>query len=219
MVGRVVLASICVYLPLGRLSDVRKERGGALNTIEFSTRDRILAAGRSVAQARGYGGLSFRDLAADVGIKAASVYHYFPSKAELGAALARRYWEDAEEGLGMLASQASDPLDALSRYPEVFRAALIADNRMCMCSFMAAEYDELPELVRAEVRTFADVNVAWLATTLQSAGVVDAAGSESRARAIYAAIVGAQLIARSQCDVTVYDSLIAGYRDAGLLPA
>lgn len=190
-----------------------------MNKVELGTRDRILAAGRSVAQARGYGGLSFRDLAADVGIKAASVYHYFPSKAELGAALARRYWEDAEAGLAALASQASDPLNALSRYPEVFRAALIADNRMCMCSFMAAEYDELPELVRAEVRTFADVNVAWLATTLRSAGVVDAGSSEARARAIYAAVAGAQLIARSHADVSVYDSLIAGYREAGLLPS
>lgn len=88
-----------------------------------------------------------------------------------------------------------------------------------MCSFMAAEYDELPELVRAEVRTFADVNVAWLATTLQNAGVADAASSETRSRAIYAAIAGAQLIARSHSDVSVYDSLIASYREAGLLPA
>lgn len=189
-----------------------------MTTVELSTRDKILATGRSVAQARGYGGLSFRDLAAEVGIKAASVYHYFPSKAELGAALARRYWEDAEAGLAALTSQASDPLEALSRYPDLFREALVEDNRMCMCSFMAAEYDELPELVRTEVCAFADVNVTWLASILQNAGVVDAGSSESRARAIYAAIAGAQLIARSHSDVAVYDSLIAGYREAGLLP-
>jgi TetR/AcrR family transcriptional regulator, transcriptional repressor for nem operon len=109
-------------------------------------------------------------------------------------------------------------LEALSRYPEVFRAALVADNRMCMCSFMAAEYAELPELVRTEVRTFARVNVAWLAIALQNAGVVDSSTSEARARAIDAAIAGAQLIARSHSDVSVYDSLIAGYRDAGLPP-
>ena len=115
-----------------------------MNTVELTTRDRILASARSVAQARGYGGLSFRDLAADVGIKAASVYHYFPSKAELGAALARRYWEDAAAALESLSSQSSDPLEALSRYPGMFREALISENRICMCSFMAAEYDELP---------------------------------------------------------------------------
>jgi TetR/AcrR family transcriptional repressor of nem operon len=190
-----------------------------MDTVERTTRDRILASGRRVAQARGYGGLSFRDLAADVGIKAASVYHYFPSKAGLGAALARRYWEDAAAALDSLSSQSSGPLEALSRYPDVFREALVAGNRMCMCSFMAAEYDELPDLVRAEVQTFADVNVAWLATTLETAAIVAPGGGESRGRAIYAAIAGAQLVARGRSDVQLYDSLIAGYRDAGLLPA
>ena len=190
-----------------------------MNTVEMTTRDRILASARSVAQARGYGGLSFRDLAADVGIKAASVYHYFPSKADLGAALASRYWQDAATALESLSAQSSDPLDALSRYPGMFREALIAGNRMCMCSFMAAEYDDLPDLVRKEVQTFADVNVAWLATTLENAMVVAPSDGESRARAIYAAIAGAQLIARSRSDVSLYDSLIDSYRKAGLLPA
>jgi TetR/AcrR family transcriptional repressor of nem operon len=101
----------------------------------------------------------------------------------------------------------------------MFREALIADNRMCMCSFMAAEYDDLPDLVRKEVQSFADVNVAWLATTLERASVVAPGDGESRGRAIYAAIAGAQLIARSRSDVSLYDSLIDSYRCAGLLPA
>lgn len=190
-----------------------------MNTIELTTRDRILVSARRVAQARGYGGLSFRDLAADVGIKAASIYHYFPSKAELGAAVAGQYWHDAATALESLSVQNSDPLEALTRYPAMFREALIAGNRMCMCSFMAAEYDDLPDLVRREVQKFADVNVAWLATTLENAAVVAPGAGERRGRAIYAAIAGAQLIARSRADVSLYDSLVASYRDAGLLPA
>jgi AcrR family transcriptional regulator len=59
-----------------------------------NSKEAILAAARQAAQSRGYSGLNFRDLAAQVGIKAASIYHRFPSKADLGAAVARRYWED-----------------------------------------------------------------------------------------------------------------------------
>ena len=59
----------------------------------------------------------------------------------------------------------------------------------------------------------------WLATTLKDAAVVAPTESELRGRAIYAAIAGAQLVARSRSDVSLYDSLIAGYRAAGLLPA
>ena len=90
---------------------------------------------------------------------------------------------------------------------------------MCLCSFMAAEYDDLPEAVKQEVQTFADVNVAWLSRLLSAAGVVKSGESEPRARAIFAAVAGAQLMARSCSDISLFDSLIESYRAAGLLPA
>ena len=58
------------------------------------TKDRIMTAARLTVQDRGYGGLSFRELAKDVGIKSASIHHYFPTKGELGSALAARYTSD-----------------------------------------------------------------------------------------------------------------------------
>ena len=189
------------------------------NTEVGNTRERILATARSVAQTRGYGGLSFRDLARDVGIKAASVYHYFPTKAELGAAVAQRYWQDSAAALESLTAEAADPIDALRRYPETFRRALENDNRMCLCSYMAAEYDDLPESVQKEVQVFNDINVAWLSRMLTEGSVVSAADSEARARAIFAAVAGAQLVARSRSDISLYDTLIDSYRAAGLLPA
>ncbi|MBR0643901.1 TetR/AcrR family transcriptional regulator [Plastoroseomonas hellenica] len=184
-----------------------------------SSKEAILAAARRTAQAHGYSGLNFRDLAEEVGIKAASIYYHFPSKADLGAAVARRYWEDTAAGLESILAETSDPIRCLRRYPDVFRKSLEAGNRMCLCSFMAAEYDDLPEAVKQEVQAFADVNVAWLSRVLSAAVVVGAEESEPRARAIFAAIAGAQLIARSRSDISLYDALIDSYRAAGLLPA
>ncbi|MCW5737575.1 MAG: TetR/AcrR family transcriptional regulator [Enhydrobacter sp.] len=184
-----------------------------------SAREAILAAARRTAQAHGYGGLNFRDLAAQVGIKAASIHYHFPSKADLGAAVARRYWEDTAAGLEALLARTANPVRCLQQYPDIFRRSLESGNRMCLCSFMAAEYDDLPEAVKQEVQTFADVNVAWLSAVLSAAAVVGPEESEQRARAIFAAIAGAQLIARSRSDISVYDALIASYRTAGLLPA
>ena len=184
-----------------------------------SSKEAILAAARRTAQAHGYSGLNFRDLADEVGIKAASIHYHFPSKADLGTAVARRYWEDSAAALEVMLSETSDPLICLRRYPDTFRKALENNNRMCLCSFMAAEYDELPEAVKREVQTFADVNVAWLSKVLSAAAIVRAGESEPRARAIFAAVAGAQLIARSRSDISLYDALIDGYRVAGLLPA
>jgi TetR/AcrR family transcriptional regulator, transcriptional repressor for nem operon len=187
--------------------------------MSLSSKEAILAAARRNAQAHGYSGLNFRDLADEVGIKAASIYHHFPSKADLGAAVAKRYWEDTAAELESMLAETSDPFGCLQQYPDIFRKSLEADNRMCLCSFMAAEYDDLPEAVKKEVQTFADVNVAWLSKVLSAAAVVNSGESEQRARAIFAAVAGAQLIARSRSDISLFDSLIDSYRVAGLLPA
>jgi TetR/AcrR family transcriptional repressor of nem operon len=183
-----------------------------------NAREDILAAAKLVAQAHGYAGLNFRDLAQQVGIKAASIYYHFPSKADLAAAVAKRYWQDSAAYLESLSQSSSGPLEALRRYPETFRWALENDNRICLCSFMAAQFDDLPDLVKTEVQAFTDVNIAWLKKTLIAAKVVGPKEAERRARAIYSGIMGAQLMARSRADIAFYDSLIESYRKAGLLP-
>lgn len=183
-----------------------------------SSGDRILATATRMAQAHGYTGLNIRDVAQEVGIKGASIYHHFASKAELAAAVARRYNENAAAALEELSAAAGDPLVSLRRYPETFRRSLESDNRMCLSSFMAAEYDDLPEAVKTEVQGFAEVNVEWLRKCLESSGVVTAERSRERACAIYAAVAGAQLMARGRADIALFDTLIRTYSEVGLLP-
>lgn len=178
--------------------------------------EKILVAATRIAQAHGYGGLNLRALAEQVGIKAASLYHHFPSKADLAAAVARRYAEDSAVVLNMLATEAGEPGLALRRYPETFRRSLENDNRMCLCSFMAAEFDDLPAGVQKEIQAFADVNVAWLASMLEAQGKVEAGQARLRASAIFAAVSGAQLMARGRADIALFDALIDNYRAAGL---
>jgi TetR/AcrR family transcriptional repressor of nem operon len=184
-----------------------------------NSKEAILAAARTIAQAHGYGGLNFRDLAAAVGIKAPSIYHHFPSKAELGAAVAQRYREDSLADLEALSKRSGNPRDALRHYPVSFRKALENGNRLCLCSFMAAEYDDLPDLIKTEIQAFADAHAGWLAKALVEAKLADQPASDQRAKAIFAAIAGAQLMARSRADIALYDGLVDAYRASGLLPA
>ena len=187
-------------------------------TMKENAKEAILTAAREAAMAYGYGGINFRDLAQTVGIKAASINYYFANKAALGGAVAKRYWEDIARDLDAISAAAQNPIAALRRYPDIFRASLERDNRICLSSFMATEYDELPEAVLKEVQSFADVNVAWLSKELTAAKVVKPEESEARARAIYAAVAGAQIVARSRSNISLFDSLIESYRSAGLLP-
>ena len=65
-----------------------------------STADRITAAAERGMREGGFHGFSFRDVAAAVGIKSASVHHHFPTKEDLGAAAARAYADRQMAALG-----------------------------------------------------------------------------------------------------------------------
>jgi TetR/AcrR family transcriptional regulator, transcriptional repressor for nem operon len=182
------------------------------------TKDRIMAAARLTVQDRGYGGLSFRELAKDVGIKSASIHHYFPTKGELGSALAARYTFDFLEYLDGLLAEGLDQRACIQKYTEVFGQTVRNDNRMCLGGIMAAELKEIPEEVRIEVVKFGEANVAWLVKVLSLGQSREGDAIKRQALAIFAAVEGAQLIARSRGDATVYDAIIETYRESALLP-
>jgi TetR/AcrR family transcriptional repressor of nem operon len=181
-------------------------------------RETIMVAAKATVQARGYNALSFRDLAKEVGIKSASVHYHFPTKGDLGAALARRYTEDGAAYLGHLLATSREPTWCMDRYVAIFRSALANDNRMCLCGIMSAELDDLPPEVRTEIDKFADTNVEWLETILKQRKKASKEELKEHAMAIFAAIEGAQLVARGCQDITVFDRTVRAYRTAGLIP-
>lgn len=181
------------------------------------TREQIMATARKMVQARGYNALSFRDLAESVGVKSASVHYHFPTKGDLGAALARRYTEDGMAWLGALLAEGIGYRACLARYVALFRTALEDDNRMCLCGIMAAESEDLPDAVRAEVAGFTNANVDWLTRLLaEHRPGTNGTLARSRGAAIYAAVAGAQLVARGRGDVAVYDAIMGAFGDTGL---
>lgn len=186
--------------------------------MSVNAREAILAAAKTAAQLHGYSGINFRSIGETVGIKNASIYYHFPSKAELGAAVAARYWQDTAKVLDAIREANPDPMRCLALYPSIFRTSLEDGNRLCLSSFMAAEHEDLPEEIRLEVKAYADASVAWLAARLMEAGWGSAEECERRALSIYTAVAGAQLIARTRSDLFLFDALIQDYRDAGLIP-
>jgi TetR/AcrR family transcriptional repressor of nem operon len=182
-------------------------------------REAVMAAAKATVQARGYNALSFRELAKEVGIKSASVHYHFPTKGDLGAALARRYTEDGAAYLEDLLASSGDPAWCMDRYAEIFRSALANDNRMCLCGIMSAELDDLPSEVRTEVDKFSEMNIGWIMRILALAKPdADTQALKDHATAIFAAIEGAQLIARGCQDIAIYDATIRAYRTTGLFP-
>lgn len=183
------------------------------------TKQTILDAARRVVQARGYNALSFRELAKEVGIKSASIHYHFPTKGDLGAALAKRYTEDIAGYLQQLLTESRDPTVMMDAYTAAFRAALENDNRMCLCGILAAEHHDLPAEVRVEVDGFTDANVLWLGKVLAlKQPEADPDALKRQALSVFGAIQGAQLVSRGRNDIAIYDQMIESYRVAGLIP-
>src|ERR1700730_11252261 len=91
-------------------------------SVVSETAERLIDLAEAHICNAGYGRFSLRDLAAEIGIKSASVHHHFPTKATMVAAVARRY------GGRFLAAVARRPNesagDAISVYRLAFREAL-----------------------------------------------------------------------------------------------
>jgi TetR/AcrR family transcriptional repressor of nem operon len=188
------------------------------------TATRILDIAEQLVQVHGFNGFSYADIAAELGIRKASIHHHFPTKADLGARLIGRYRERFAHALRRIESGGADARDMLAQYVRIY-AEVLRDNRMCLCGMLAAEITALPRPLRAALRKFFDENEAWLADLLERArraGELCFAGpARAQARHIISSLEGAMLVARSYGEVRRFDSaasiLLAGL--AGGAPA
>lgn len=86
---------ICSILNIVQYEERRRytEGDGSMNKVVTSAKE-ILKAGRELAEQKGMQAVNMRSVAAACGVAVGSVYYYFPSKAELTAAIVRDIWED-----------------------------------------------------------------------------------------------------------------------------
>jgi TetR/AcrR family transcriptional repressor of nem operon len=111
----------------------------------------------------------------------------------------------------------------LGGYVDVYRDVL-ADQRICLCGMLAAEYQTLPRGMQAAVASFFAMNETWLDRVLEdgrAAGTLAFAGSgRDTARLFMAGLEGALLLARATQDVARFDAtaqaLVASVLPAGV---
>ena len=171
-------------------------------------REQILASAQQLVQQRGFNGFSYADIADEVGIRKASLHHYFPTKADLGKVLIDLYTEGLESELlriGGLHTRADAKLEA---YFAIFRSTLQAD-RMCLGGMLASEALTLDPAVLPGLKHFFTRNIEWLAEVLaagNSQKLFALTGTAAdHARMLLAALQGALLIARATGDHKTFD--------------
>lgn len=165
--------------------------------------EEILDAAETRIREAGYNGFSFRDIAADVGIKSASVHHHFPTKAAMAAAVARRY---TDRFTALLENGDGDIVVLSCR---AFRQSLMTDKRMCLCGVLAAEINDLPPEVATEARRFFQQVMNAIAQGLPQNERADLNNHAAAAR-IVATLEGAMLLAQAFGDISLFDQATVG---------
>ena len=171
----------------------------------MSKKEALLRAAENKVRLGGYDNFSFRELAAEVGIKSASVHYHFPTKADLGAELAHQYTNSFLAVLGdpeSILAKGENPIDA---YTQLFRNALLNDNKMCLCGLLGAQGESLPEKVRVEVKRFFNENLAWLSKAHEANGKSDPAQA---AITTISLLEGAMMISKALNDHSHFDLAI-----------
>jgi TetR/AcrR family transcriptional repressor of nem operon len=178
-------------------------------TSDSDTASAILDVAERLAQTRGFNAFSYADVAAELGLSKPALHYHFASKAELGEALLTRYtarFDDALETIDARELNASDKLEA---YADLY-AQVLAQDRMCLCGMLAADYHTLPEPMRGSVIRFFDRNETWLTGVVdhgRRAGTLQVDGaSKEVAQMIMGALEGAMLVARTYRDPQRFDT-------------
>jgi TetR/AcrR family transcriptional repressor of nem operon len=173
------------------------------------TAELILDSAERLVRVRGYNAFSYADVASELGITKASLHYHFAGKAELGEALITRYSDRFASALEDIDRDLDRPPEKLVAYAELYADAL-RGRRMCLCGMLAADYETLPDPLRAAVVSFFDENEQWLARVLEEGRDEGSLGFEGpldeTARMIISGLEGAMLLARPYGDAGRFQS-------------
>ena len=153
----------------------------------------------------GYNAVSYRDIAAEMGIKSASLHYHFPKKEDLGVALTQRYSDNFAGALQDIDTSKPNPQDRIQAFVDIYSSELKRRGLVCLCAVLGAETDGLPDRVSVEIKNFFDKNVDWLT---QQYKALDKDAPAKRAKTALSLLSGAMIVSASSNDITIFDAAV-----------
>ena len=173
------------------------------------TSQQILDIAQRLVQTRGFNAFSYADIAASLSVSKASLHFHFPSKVDLGVSLIERYGDTFKTALEVIDLEPGGTAAKLRRYTGLY-AAVLADERMCLCGMLAAEFATLPKSMQAALESFFQLNERWLTGVLsegRASGVLRFEGPAAEAsQFIIDSLEGSMMMARSHGGMARFDA-------------
>ena len=174
------------------------------------TANQLLDAAQELIQKRGHNSFSYKDLAAVVNIRTASIHYHFPSKADLAEALVHRYIAELERALTEIDGRCRSNRAKLKRFIALYRDT---EDRgcICLCGSLASDLETLPESVQDAVALYLTRSRGWVTDTITTGIAADefslAGKPAEAAAALLASLQGSLILARAQGGASVVDQV------------
>ena len=182
------------------------------NIAFMEMREQILLIAQRLVQQCGFNGFSYADIAAEVGIRKASLHHHFPTKTDLGQALIDTYTDQFDDALQGIVAKSAAPEKKLKAYIALYRNSLEAE-KICLCGMLASEVLTLDASMLPKLTRFFNLNTGWLSQILEEGKtqkLFSFKGSAlQQAQVILSTLQGAMLIARVDGNCVVFDHTTA----------
>jgi TetR/AcrR family transcriptional repressor of nem operon len=169
-------------------------------------REKILSAGRSLIELRGYTALGVAEICRTAGVPKGSFYYFFESKESLALAVIDEHWARQERDWTRILQEGdAEPLARLRRLFEETEAMQLAGQQSCGtvagCMFgnLSLEMSNQTEAVRARLQEIFEAQVGMVAAVVSAAlerGEVTVADTREAARSVVAQVEGQVLFAK-----------------------
>lgn len=181
----------------------------------MDTRERILDSAQRFIQTRSFHGFSFQDIADEVGVRKASLYHHFDSKDDIALAVLERASDWVKARMAKL--EGDEPAERLDGYFDMLRVVHGKGERMCPGGSFGAVLDAVSSPVQSALHRFVKTHLDWLEGVVREGaerGQFQIGDQRPRdvATQISAAVQGALLVGRLTGDPHVIDTVAAGLR-------
>ena len=181
------------------------------------TKTEIMDVAEHAVRSHGANGFSYADLSDVVGIRKASIHYHFPTKDDLLTAIMERYSARIHDKLAEIKTQSTTAGDALGSFIDLYRAALQEAETLCLCVAYSVNEDGLAEDTRKSIAGFRHNTQLWLEGLFERAlgdgSITELGSKEDEAAAALALVEGAQIGARLNSDMVMYDRATQSLRN------
>lgn len=164
------------------------------------TRDKILDVAEDLVQRVGVNAMSYKHISDAVGIRKASIHHYFPRKENLVEALLARCERSYGENYTRIAEGEESAPEKLQRLANVFRQGLIS-RKLCLIGSISTDKNTLQDQSCMMLERSIGTTVAIFSRVFEQGkeeGTLTFRENEQEAAYAYLSfLIGAQIVARS----------------------